>query len=256
MLTSRPAEVFGIHDRGRLALGLAADVAVFDPATVGCSPLRRVRDLPAGADRLVADAIGIRAVIVNGTVHPRRRPRRRRSRRRRCLAACCEEDRAMSVATSYPIISADSHITEPPNTLHRLHRRRVARPRAAHGARRERRRRLRDRRHEASRADGARRRGGKAGRGDPLMGVRFEELHRGGWDPDARMADQARDGVAPRSSTRPSAWCSATTGTSTTSRPASTPTTAGSPSTARASRRGCSASGRRRCARRKKASPI
>lgn len=68
MLTSRPAEVFGITDRGRLAPGLAADVTIFDPATVGCSPLRRVHDLPAGADRLVADAIGIRAVLVNGTI--------------------------------------------------------------------------------------------------------------------------------------------------------------------------------------------
>ena len=29
-----------------------------------------------------------------------------------------------------------------------------------------------------------------------LTGVRFEELHRGGWDPEARMADQERDGVA------------------------------------------------------------
>jgi predicted TIM-barrel fold metal-dependent hydrolase len=28
-----------------------------------------------------------------------------------------------------------------------------------------------------------------------ISGVRFEELHKGGWDPDARMADQARDGV-------------------------------------------------------------
>jgi len=66
MLTSRPAEVLGISDRGRLAPGVPADVVVFDPTTVGASPLRRVRDLPAGADRLVADAFGIDAVIVNG----------------------------------------------------------------------------------------------------------------------------------------------------------------------------------------------
>ena len=65
-LTAQPAEVFGITDRGRLETGLAADVTIFDPRTVGCSPLRRVRDFPAGADRLVSDAIGIRAVIVNG----------------------------------------------------------------------------------------------------------------------------------------------------------------------------------------------
>ena len=68
MLTSRPAEVFGIEDRGRLAVGLAADVVVFDPARVGASPLRRVYDLPAGADRLVSDASGIEAVMVNGTI--------------------------------------------------------------------------------------------------------------------------------------------------------------------------------------------
>src|SRR3989449_5105740 len=29
-----------------------------------------------------------------------------------------------------------------------------------------------------------------------MMGTRFEDLHRGGWDPEARLADQARDGVA------------------------------------------------------------
>ncbi len=67
-LTSQPAAVFGITDRGRLAPGLAADVTIFDPATVGCGALRRVHDLPAGADRLVADARGIRAVVVNGTI--------------------------------------------------------------------------------------------------------------------------------------------------------------------------------------------
>jgi N-acyl-D-aspartate/D-glutamate deacylase len=68
MLTSRPADLLGLRDRGRLASGLAADVTIFDPATVGCSPLRRVHDLPAGADRLVSDATGIRAVVVNGIV--------------------------------------------------------------------------------------------------------------------------------------------------------------------------------------------
>jgi N-acyl-D-aspartate/D-glutamate deacylase len=65
-LTSEPADVFGVPDRGRLAVGLAADVVVFDAAAVGCGPLRRVWDFPAGADRLISDARGIRAVIVNG----------------------------------------------------------------------------------------------------------------------------------------------------------------------------------------------
>jgi N-acyl-D-aspartate/D-glutamate deacylase len=68
MLSSRVADVMGITDRGRLAPGLAADVTVFDPDTVGCSKLRRVRDLPGGTERLVADAFGIDAVVVNGVV--------------------------------------------------------------------------------------------------------------------------------------------------------------------------------------------
>ncbi len=28
-----------------------------------------------------------------------------------------------------------------------------------------------------------------------IAGVRFDEMHRGGWDPEARIADQNRDGV-------------------------------------------------------------
>ena len=67
-LTQRPAEMFGITDRGLLAEGRPADVVVFDPKTVGPGPLRRVYDLPAGADRLVSDAAGIDAVIVNGKI--------------------------------------------------------------------------------------------------------------------------------------------------------------------------------------------
>ncbi len=65
-LTQRPAELVGIADRGVLALDRPADVVVFDPSTVGASPLRRVRDLPGGAERLVSDAIGVEAVVVNG----------------------------------------------------------------------------------------------------------------------------------------------------------------------------------------------
>lgn len=68
MLTSRPAEVFGIEDRGTLAEGKPADVVVFDLAKVGASPLERVYDLPAGQDRLISNAVGIDAVIVNGVM--------------------------------------------------------------------------------------------------------------------------------------------------------------------------------------------
>jgi N-acyl-D-amino-acid deacylase len=65
-LTQRPAEMFGITDRGVLAEDRPADVVVFDPKSVGPGPLKRVYDLPAGADRLVSEANGINAVIVNG----------------------------------------------------------------------------------------------------------------------------------------------------------------------------------------------
>jgi len=68
LLTARSADIYGIRDRGRLQPGLAADVVVFDPATVGCGALRRVHDLPGGADRLVADAFGIDFVLVNGQI--------------------------------------------------------------------------------------------------------------------------------------------------------------------------------------------
>lgn len=68
MLTSRPAEVFGITDRGTLAEGRPADIVIFDPETVGCGPVKRVWDFPAGADRLISDADGIDAVVVNGII--------------------------------------------------------------------------------------------------------------------------------------------------------------------------------------------
>ena len=59
--------MFGFSDRGYLREGAWADVAVFDPDTVAPGPVRRVRDFPADAERLTADApTGMRHVLVNG----------------------------------------------------------------------------------------------------------------------------------------------------------------------------------------------
>jgi N-acyl-D-aspartate/D-glutamate deacylase len=67
-LTGEPASVYGLHDRGTLEIGKAADIAVFDAERVAPGPLRRVRDFPADGERLVADApVGVRHVLVNGT---------------------------------------------------------------------------------------------------------------------------------------------------------------------------------------------
>jgi N-acyl-D-amino-acid deacylase len=69
-LTSEPADFFGIGDRGRLAIGQAADVVIFDFNTVGSSAERPEvrRDLPGGGRRLVVPAQGVKYTIVNGEI--------------------------------------------------------------------------------------------------------------------------------------------------------------------------------------------
>lgn len=68
LLSARTADVMGLTDRGRLQVGLKADVVIFDAKTVGCSPLERVYDQPANQPRLISREFGIDAVLVNGTV--------------------------------------------------------------------------------------------------------------------------------------------------------------------------------------------
>ncbi len=67
-LSGEPADMFGFERRGYLREGYWADVCVFDPATVGPGPIRRVRDFPANGERLTAEEpTGMRHVLVNGT---------------------------------------------------------------------------------------------------------------------------------------------------------------------------------------------
>jgi N-acyl-D-aspartate/D-glutamate deacylase len=66
-LTSEPADFFGIKNRGRLSVGMAADIVVFDRNTVGSARRGEMRnDLPGGGRRIVMTAQGIEHVVVNG----------------------------------------------------------------------------------------------------------------------------------------------------------------------------------------------
>ena len=68
LLTSVPARVAGLADRGRIALGYKADLNVIDHAglTLHCPVI--IRDLPAGGRRLDQTADGYVATIVSGEV--------------------------------------------------------------------------------------------------------------------------------------------------------------------------------------------
>jgi N-acyl-D-aspartate/D-glutamate deacylase len=66
LLTSVPAELYGLRDRGSLVKGSWADIVLFDEDTVGTEPFSTVKDLPGGSGRIYAGATGIQKVIVAG----------------------------------------------------------------------------------------------------------------------------------------------------------------------------------------------
>jgi N-acyl-D-aspartate/D-glutamate deacylase len=67
-LTFMQASIYGMHDRGLLWQGMAADVVIFDLATISADEPDEVYDLPAGMMRLRQKANGVHYTIVNGEV--------------------------------------------------------------------------------------------------------------------------------------------------------------------------------------------
>jgi N-acyl-D-amino-acid deacylase len=68
MLSFVPASYWGFTDRGLIREGMAADFVVFDPDTIAAELPEVVRDLPAGAKRLIQRTRGIAATVVNGEI--------------------------------------------------------------------------------------------------------------------------------------------------------------------------------------------
>ena len=68
MITLAPALAWGFADRGLLREGMAADINVFDAATVGPAVPKIVHDLPGGGKRIVQHGVGFHATLVNGEV--------------------------------------------------------------------------------------------------------------------------------------------------------------------------------------------
>jgi N-acyl-D-amino-acid deacylase len=67
-LTSQPADLYNLTDRGRIAVGMRADLNIIDFDALTLSLPYAVHDLPAGGTRLVQPASGYDVTIVAGSV--------------------------------------------------------------------------------------------------------------------------------------------------------------------------------------------
>jgi N-acyl-D-aspartate/D-glutamate deacylase len=67
-LTGEPAAWMGYADRGRLEVGLRADVNVIDLERLSLERPRLANDLPAGGRRFLQRANGYRATLVRGEI--------------------------------------------------------------------------------------------------------------------------------------------------------------------------------------------
>jgi len=67
-MTHEVAEAWGIRDRGLLKEGMAADVVIFDPATIDRGEEVFVHDVPGDANRYVRHPEGVDTVLVNGAI--------------------------------------------------------------------------------------------------------------------------------------------------------------------------------------------
>ena len=67
-LTSECADLYGMHDRGRIQVGKRADLNVIDLANLSLGMPRTQYDLPLGGARFIQKATGYIATMVNGVV--------------------------------------------------------------------------------------------------------------------------------------------------------------------------------------------
>ena len=154
---------------------------------------------------------------------------------------------------SFPVISADSHITEPPDTytanIDPAWRDKA--PSVMHD----------EELGDLFVAEGMKpiKMGLVAAAGKQPEDIRtngtFDDMHRSGWDASVRLADQDRDGVSAEILYPTVGMLLCNLRTSTTRGPASTPTTAGSSTTARSTGTASSASARPLPARSTRPSP-